>query len=80
YRPLIGYDKEEIITIARKIGTYSSDPGDTSCTVLPPRPVTKSEAGHIKEFMDRAFMEDIIREILKSPVKKIIKNGTIKNM
>lgn len=77
YRPLIGYDKEEIITLARKIGTYSSDPGDTSCAALPTRPVTRSDAGEIEEIMESSSMKEIIQEIQKSSMKKIIKNGII---
>lgn len=44
-RPLIGYDKEEIIREAKKIGTYeiSIEPHDDCCTVFIPRnPATKS--------------------------------------
>ena len=38
-RPLIGMDKEEIITIARKIGTFetSIQPYEDCCTVFTPK-------------------------------------------
>ena len=38
-RPLIGFNKQEIINIARKIGTYetSIEPGGC-CSITPPRP------------------------------------------
>jgi tRNA uracil 4-sulfurtransferase len=47
YRPLVGDNKEEIITWARKIGTYdiSIEPHDDCCSLfLPPRPAIRSTA------------------------------------
>ena len=44
YRPLIGFDKQEIIEVAERIGTYetSSLPFEDCCTVFTPRhPATK---------------------------------------
>lgn len=44
FRPLIGFDKQEIITLAEKIGTFetSSLPYEDCCTVFTPRhPATK---------------------------------------
>jgi len=46
FRPCIGMDKEEIVTIARKIGTFeiSIQPYEDCCTVFTPRhPRTKPE-------------------------------------
>lgn len=46
YRPCIGLDKEEIVTIARKIGTFETSilPYEDCCTVFTPRhPKTKPE-------------------------------------
>ena len=46
YRPLIGMDKEEIIQISRKIGTYDTSvlPFEDCCTVFTPRhPRTRPE-------------------------------------
>ena len=39
-RPLITYDKEEIITIARRIGTFDTNPGDLACRAVPRMPAT----------------------------------------
>jgi thiamine biosynthesis protein ThiI len=60
FRPLIGLDKEEIIRIARKIGTFSSDPGDTSCGVVPPRPATSAERYVIEEIEKRIQCREMI--------------------
>jgi thiamine biosynthesis protein ThiI len=64
YRPLIGYDKEEIISLARKIGSFSSEPGDTSCHALPPRPVTKSDTAQIEASLAQVSMKAVISDIL----------------
>jgi thiamine biosynthesis protein ThiI len=39
-RPLITYDKEEIITLARMIGTFDAHPGDLACRAVPSMPAT----------------------------------------
>ena len=47
-RPLVGFDKEEIIEIARKIGTYEiSIKEQYSCPYLPKRPVTRARVEDI---------------------------------
>jgi thiamine biosynthesis protein ThiI len=50
-RPLIGFDKEEIIIIARKIGTYETSilPHDDCCTrFVPKHPETKAKISEVK--------------------------------
>ena len=52
FRPLIGFDKIEIIRLAEKIGTYetSSLPYEDCCTVFTPRhPVTRPKIGKVLE-------------------------------
>ncbi len=39
-RPLITYDKEETITLARRIGTFDASPGDLACRAVPHMPAT----------------------------------------
>lgn len=75
YRPLIGYDKEEIIALARKIGSFSAEPGDTSCNVLPPRPATKSEEDQIQKLMDEVKIREMIPALLEEGMRIKIKNG-----
>lgn len=64
FTPLIGMDKEEIVTIARKIGTMETSvlPYEDCCTVFTPRhPKTKPTLGqveHAERELDReALME-----------------------
>ena len=52
FRPLIGFDKQEIVDVAVKIGTYetSSLPYEDCCTVFTPRhPATKPRLETILE-------------------------------
>ncbi len=52
YRPCIGLDKEEIVTIARKIGTFETSilPYEDCCTVFTPRhPRTRPELEKVLE-------------------------------
>jgi thiamine biosynthesis protein ThiI len=57
--PLIGMDKEEIVTIARKIGTLETSilPYEDCCTVFTPKhPKTKPTLGqllHAERNLDR---------------------------
>ena len=51
YRPLIGFDKNEIIDIARKIGTFETSilPYEDCCTIFVAKhPVTKPNVGIIR--------------------------------
>ncbi|MFA5133783.1 MAG: tRNA uracil 4-sulfurtransferase ThiI [Patescibacteria group bacterium] len=74
-RPLIGFDKEEIISLAKKIGTYgvSVEHHDDCCSIFTPKnPATKSR-------IDDIIKEEKILET-KKWVKKIIKNIEVKNI
>jgi tRNA uracil 4-sulfurtransferase len=46
-RPLITYDKEETITLARKIATFDSRPGDLACRAVPRMPATSASVDEI---------------------------------
>jgi thiamine biosynthesis protein ThiI len=48
-RPLITYDKEETITIARRIGTFEAKPGDLACRAVPKMPATSAVLDEVKE-------------------------------
>ena len=52
FRPLIGFDKEDIVTIAKRIGTFETSilPYEDCCTVfVPQHPVTKPEVKKLRE-------------------------------
>ncbi len=63
FRPAIGMDKEEIIDIARKIGTFetSSLPYEDCCTVFTPRhPQTKPRLQKVEEQESRIDVDGLV--------------------
>ena len=68
FRPLIGFDKSEIIDIARKIGTLeiSEQPFEDCCTVFTPRhPATHPKMDKILEGESHLDQEELIRRALE---------------
>ncbi len=73
FRPLIGMDKEEIIKIARNIGTFETStlPYEDCCTVFTPRhPRTRPELDKVIEQQNRLPFEELALEAYKT--KEII--------
>ena len=69
FRPLIGFDKSEIIEIAEKIGTMetSSLPYEDCCTVFTPRhPATKPKMEIILDGESKLDTEALIEEALRN--------------
>lgn len=67
-RPLIGCDKEEIIKLAKKIGTFeiSIKPQEDCCTLFVPKHQTaEGRIETIKELEKELDSAEIIREIIK---------------
>ncbi len=67
-RPLIGWDKEEIIKLAKKIGTFeiSIKPQEDCCTLFVPKHQTaEGRIETIKELEKKLNGAKIIREIIK---------------
>lgn len=65
FRPLLGYDKEEIVTEAKRIGTYDISilPHDDCCTLFMPR----NPATHTTP-------QEIAHEESKLPVNQLVEN------
>jgi thiamine biosynthesis protein ThiI len=59
-RPLITYDKQEAIDIARRIGTFDAHPGDLACRAVPAMPTTAANAGEIAGFEERIGMRELV--------------------
>lgn len=79
YRPLIGFDKQEIIRVSEKIDTYetSIQPYEDCCTIFVAKhPVTKPKLDRIKKSEKR--LEDDIDRLLEeayNSTEVIIVNG-----
>jgi thiamine biosynthesis protein ThiI len=63
-RPLITYDKEETITLARMIGTFDSHPGDLRCRAVPNIPATAAVPEAIQECELKMDIDEIVRKTL----------------
>ena len=72
-RPLITYDKEEIIIIAKKIDTYNLSilPITDCCSLfVPKKPTTKPKLFVAKIQESQILFEEIIQEIIKNNIEK----------
>lgn len=70
YRPLIGMDKQEIVEIAEKIGTYETSilPYEDCCTIFVAKhPVTKPNAGVIRKHEQN--LKDKIEELVETALE-----------
>ena len=66
-RPVIGMDKEEIITVARRVGTMDISilPYEDCCTVFTPRhPQTKPKLECVEEEERKLEVEALVAEAL----------------
>lgn len=76
FRPLIGFDKEEIIDVAQRIGTFETSilPYEDCCTVFVPKhPVTKPKVDKLRESEALVDFEPLIRKAIESTERMIIR-------
>ena len=76
FMPLIGMDKEEIVTIARKIGTFETSvlPYEDCCTVFTPKhPKTKPTVGQLLNAEKNLDREALILKALENTEKITVK-------
>ena len=69
FMPLIGFDKEEIVTIARKIGTFETSvlPYEDCCTVFTPKhPKTKPTLAQVENAERKLDREALITRALEN--------------
>ena len=72
YRPLIGFDKQEIVTVSEKIGTYETSilPFEDCCTIFVAKhPVTKPNLNIIKR--SETKLEEKIDELMKEAIETV---------
>ena len=68
-RPVIGMDKEEIVRIARHIGTFETSilPYEDCCTVFTPRhPKTKPNVEEVREYESALDVEGLCRRAMEN--------------
>ena len=67
FRPCIGLDKEEIVTIARKVGSFETSilPYEDCCTVFTPRhPKTRPEIPKVIAEEQKLDFDALVKEAL----------------
>ena len=70
YRPLIGFDKQEIVEVSEKIGTFETSilPFEDCCTIFVAKhPVTKPNANIIRRHEKN--LEEKIDELVKTALE-----------
>ena len=69
FRPLIGFDKDEIIEISQKIGAFETSilPYEDCCTIfLPKRPVTKPRLSAVEKVESALDVDTLVNNALES--------------
>ena len=72
FRPLIGFDKEEIVQIAKRIDTFetSIQPFEDCCTIFVAKhPETKPKLEYIQR--SEALLDDIIEEMMAKAIDEV---------
>ena len=75
FRPCIGLDKEEIVAISRKIGTFeiSIEPYEDCCTVFTPRhPRTRPKLSMLEEAEQALDVDALVEEAVASAYRRKI--------
>ncbi|MEM2940098.1 MAG: tRNA uracil 4-sulfurtransferase ThiI [Thermoproteota archaeon] len=74
FRPLIAYDKEEIISLAKKIGTYelSIKPYKDCCSIIARHPETRARVEKVEELEKVIDMESVVNRSLKLSSKIVV--------
>ncbi len=66
-RPILTFDKQETVDLAKKIGTYEISKGPEFCCVLGPKsPATKTTIKTIEKEEEKIDLKDMIKEAIKS--------------
>ena len=76
-RPLVTFDKQEIVTLARKIGTFNPKPGDLCCRAVPPMPATEADQSEIETLEEKVRIEELLDSVLGQVRVVTAQNGEI---
>ena len=69
FRPLIGFDKDEIIDISKRIGTFQTSilPYEDCCTVfLPKNPVTRPHLSVVEKVESALNVDELVEKALST--------------
>lgn len=68
FRPLVGYDKFEIIDIVRNIDLFDAATAEYKdcCSILSPDPIKKADLQLVKQIEDQLGLDQIVEEMVES--------------
>ncbi len=72
-RPLAGDDKQEIIAMARRLGTFdiSTEPFEDCCSLfVPPHPATRAKLPVVQEHEAKLELQPLIKQTLAKTIQK----------
>lgn len=75
FRPLIGFDKEEITVIAKRIGTFETSilPYEDCCTIfVPNHPVTRPKLEAIKKSQEGTDFDELIQAAISNTERIVV--------
>ncbi len=66
FQPLIAYDKQEIVDLAKRIGTYeaSVDAYKDCCSIVSPNPRTRADSRELNKLEERMNMGELVLKTL----------------
>lgn len=76
-RPLLTYDKEEIILRARTIGTFREKAGDLGCTIVPKHPAIAANPDTIRADESLIALDEILKDAMMHATIVQARNGKI---
>src|SRR3989442_6403530 len=75
-RPLIGFDKDETVRIAREIGTFAISEGPEICDLLgPAHPATKASLDQVLAEEARVDVDRLVRDALAGAYEERLISG-----
>lgn len=80
-RPLLAYDKQETMALAREIGTYETSilPFEDCCSLfVPPHPETAANPAKVREAEERAELGPIIDQALAAVEEEGFEEGRVR--
>lgn len=76
-RPLVAFDKQEAVDLAKKIGTFERQPGDLSCSAVPKIPATASRLDEIIAMDEEVGLDAHVSAVLENLQVYCALNGTL---
>ncbi|WP_319642553.1 tRNA uracil 4-sulfurtransferase ThiI [Methanovulcanius yangii] len=76
-RPLITYDKDEIVTLARSIGTFRESAGDLECRVVPKHPAIAAQPATVLEDEAPLDIASLVETAIEHVTIHAARNGSL---